>query len=718
MVNGMSEIDTALTLLQRREKNEQYFKTFHPEIYQTINGCALEKFNLSFIEKTGKLDLCLSYRSLYRGDARHYAEIEVNHFLNETLPEQISRYEHEFSAIPGKGQYNLPRFFYQHIEALLKEGGAPVSVSLGLLREGFLPHLTIVGVGLGFHIECLLEKVEVSSLAIYEDEIEVFAASLYTIDWFKIGALQQGLGKRISFQLGQLYHKELVYAHSWNALLKSWPAFPLFPCCYIHTVATGGCSPTDALHAFNKCIKDRPIFMSSWGSYDDEVNQVNQGVTNIRAGRNLLYEREHYNIPQEMPVCIVASGPSLDDRIESLRAMSLKSVVISCGSSITALFRHGIKPDIHLELESDHLMTTAYLDTIENADYLSSIPLLASLQLNPAVCQRFSRLSMFIKKESTLGTFPSEGAVVLDAGSPTCMNTGVRFAIKLGFKTIYLFGVDLGYQQGQSHHARSTAYHHEAAHPDLKSAGNLYNIETFKMPGVHGEVIVPKVLRLAHFRLENLIRDYQKEGFLLFNCSDGLAISGAQWLSQQQLEKISALGSLKALEVERQKKQVIDALFERPSEVVNPQYTELYERTLLEVKNSLETVSAEVTALFRQHTPKNCKQLTLVMHEIAHTFEYHHVKEHPMAYRLLKGSLIHFCYFGLAYALIADQGCDRHSKASQFIDHFKDVISHFFKILPRHFSNLFLDKEGSLSEQWAYLSIYDKEPGLERYLMP
>ena len=74
-------------------------------------------------------------------------------------------------------------------------------------------------------------------------------------------------------------------------------------------------------------------------------------------------------------------------------------MIVSCGSSITALYAHGIKPDFHLELESDYLITVGYLDTIDDPAYFEGIIAVAPVHINPYVLSPFKQSYLFEKRE-------------------------------------------------------------------------------------------------------------------------------------------------------------------------------------------------------------------------------------------------------------------------------------------------------------------------------
>lgn len=707
-------------MIQRHRKNLRFLETSYPELYVHIKGVALNQIKLNIDRKNKSIDIFQRGIPIYREDAQQFSENEVRIYLQNDLKNQLNKLANETNTYPRAGQYKLPRFFYSHLESILEhthDRNCPISLSP--IKDIPIPTLSIIGIGLGYHIKILIEKLDIYDLAIFENNIELFCASLYTVDWVSIHKTQSTFGKRLTFYIGDQYHPELLQTYLWNHLIKTWPAFPVLPCSYIHNIQIdGSLQPSELNDVFNKVLLNRKTYMCAWGSYDDEINQVNQALNNIRSNKNLLHTIKDQKI-SELPVCIIGSGPSLDERISSLRKLSKKAFVISCGSAITSLYQHGIKPDLHIELESDILMTIAYLKTIDDTGYLKRIPLLASVQVNPEIMNYFDKATLFIKQESTIGALPLNNIVKLDGGSPTCTNTGVRFAILMGFQQIFLFGVDLGYKEGTSPHARSTAYYNKHADPSLTASDALYARETTAIKGIHSTIIMPKVLQLALFRMENVIREYQNTDFFIFNCSDGVNIKGTTWLNRDEIEdKIQDL-AITSLASSEKKGYIINTIFK---DQIIPENTKINsikaETALNKTHHDLSKIHHYIENLFLYSEINSTKAYVGVANEICKYIENQVNDINPICYRLLKSSLQHFCYIGLCHSLKYEFEKKNQSVngAQGFLIEWQKIILHFLQTIPKHLHDLLLESSYETSESWIKLSIYDQEPNLGDYI--
>src|SRR5690606_10036454 len=72
---------------------------------------------------------------------------------------------------------------------------------------------------------------------------------------------------------------------------------------------------------------------------------------------------------QQLPVFIVGNGPSLDQCFDYLHQYKDQVVIISCGTALKALHKHGIKPDFHAELEQNRA-TYEWVSQVDDPEYL------------------------------------------------------------------------------------------------------------------------------------------------------------------------------------------------------------------------------------------------------------------------------------------------------------------------------------------------------------
>jgi hypothetical protein len=198
-------------------------------------------------------------------------------------------------------------------------------------------------------------------------------------------------------------------------------------------------------------------------------------------------------------------------------------LVISCGTGLGLLLRNGIKPDVHCELEN----VEAPADLIEmyRGRYdLSGILLFASTTVDHRLAGLFDRAVLFFRpglaSERLFGAGPDQ---TLANVTPLVSNLGLCAARVLGASSIYLVGIDLG--------TKDLARHHSQDSPYMTGMWQFTCPLPIKAPGNFGGEVFTEPEYLMSRHTKELEIAHNGGGRRYFNCSDGVAISGAQALA-------------------------------------------------------------------------------------------------------------------------------------------------------------------------------------------
>ncbi len=110
----------------------------------------------------------------------------------------------------------------------------------------------------------------------------------------------------------------------------------------------------------------------------------------------------------------------------------------------------------------------------------------------------------------------------IEYSNPFVGNTGLNYAALLGFKDVYLFGIDNGYKSADKHHSTLSLYYNEKQeakyHQDLN--------DTFPAAGnFGGEVLINHLFGLSIHNMACVLKDYPDVHCV--NSSDGAYIEGA-----------------------------------------------------------------------------------------------------------------------------------------------------------------------------------------------
>jgi len=304
---------------------------------------------------------------------------------------------------------------------------------------------------------------------------------------------------------------------------------------------------------------DLPVFLQQWGHYDDEINQYNNARHNLLQGAK-IFKPSDFKINPHIPVAVIGAGPSLDDRIEIIKKYRGKLLIISCGTTIGTLYKHNIKPDFHVELESDYVVYDAIKSSTDKK-FRSGITFIGAAQVNPRCMSLFDRSCIFFKDSSVLAQLflDNQNDVVMNT-TPSCTNAGCAIAVKLGFKNIFLFGTDFGFINKEKHHATGSVYYKDEDDISfvLAKANKLEDKDLVETISVTGKKIKTKQFYYTcQLRLEEGIKFAHKMGLTIRNCSDGASIKNTIWTPNEKLDLVLA-----ELEVNANPKDLSSGIYE------------------------------------------------------------------------------------------------------------------------------------------------------------
>ena len=530
-----SEAEVLQLAMQRmREKNEAFFKHKEPSIYNFIKDKKLAHSDLRIVKSpSGELELDVVERGAkrYFDRGQHYCQKEAEKFMAQMTPgTQLPP-----SAPVGPHLFTFQRVGSLHFKELATELDNRITLEPNISMPNFYPLLIIMGMGLSFHIEKVVKSCDINSLIIYENNMDRILTSLYTIDWEEIYSYfnnQNGRTIQLIFSTGEDFH--VHQACLWNEVVNYCPYFPFVSLFYNHL------NDATNLKIIKGIQKDIVTYLQQWGNYDDEINQYNNARHNLLANSR-IYRPSQFKVNPYMPIVVVGAGPSLDDRIGMIQKHREKLLVISCGTTIGTLFEYGIKPDFHVELESDYIVYEA-ISKATTPEYRKDITLLASVQVNPRCLALFEKSLVFFKDSTSLAELYIENKQdIINNTTPTCTNAGVALAFKMRPKNLFLFGTDFGFISKDKHHAKGSVYYKAEDEISfvLSNANNFEKEALTTTMSVHGTKIETKPMYFtAQRRVEECIKIAHLAGIKVFNCSDGASIKNSVWTPNEQLDKM------------------------------------------------------------------------------------------------------------------------------------------------------------------------------------
>lgn len=409
-------------LLKIQQQSEKQLKLcLNPD--QSINVLSADLQQLLFPSSQEKIDQLsenlLSAIKIHVRPNTSFSEIsELAEQLRELAPISTG-FQNKLLALGGFAEQ-------------LNHPGKPISINRQAIN--FLPLLRIYGIGLGQHITAALQRYDVATLVIYEQNIELFIASLFTTPWHIIlASFDQNPNRNLCLILGQ---DALMFSTEELFLGKLHPYFSS-----AHAALSG--SLEHDYRVLQQRARDFDLshfFSQAGGFYEDQVSGLKASLDNI------INQRLFFN-GQQQPLCnsvfVVGSGPSLNESIEYIKKNYKKALIIACGSAISALINHGITPHIHVLQERN--VDRSFLLNYTDADTYSGITCI-KLNVVGVDVDDLYRQTLVLQKANDPGSslLAAEHYPVSHNVSPTVTNLGVVLTHLIKPRNAYLFGLDYG----------------------------------------------------------------------------------------------------------------------------------------------------------------------------------------------------------------------------------------------------------------------------------
>lgn len=568
-------------LEQRKDRNVRYLQKRAPLLLEVLKKPSKINCGIFIDQHTGRIDIQIDGKRMYGGDPY---KISMN------LIEEFERSGFKFYVRPKVDTtYKDIMMDMRHWHEYLTKAGEDPKVDFvkkPIQRGDRFGSFLCLGIGLGYHIVEICSRYDIKQLIIVERDPEIFKASLFTIDWQFI---EKYMRDNRSFNVfinddPEETSKEVIY-YCQSVLNPSlsfdMPVFVLFS--------------DEYYNAFFEKFKERfdQIF-SGWGFFQDEIWSLEHTLENITREIPVYYGDR--TVSENAKAFVIGAGPSLDNCLDFIDKNKENAVVFSCGSSIGTLYRAGIKPDFHVEIERTKTTYDA-LVLSTSPEYLSSIPAIYNNPMYPDVSTLFKEKYMFLKGNDTGVYFFPPDIPRLVYTHPTVVNCGISFAINAGFKEIYLFGADMGYRDPSKHHAKgnvaldkNTSFFKEKEDTDYEVEGNF-----------GGKVYSNFILNWARTWIEDLIKI--TKDVKVFNLSDGAKIKGT---IPAKMEEIKLKPIQKSIEIETIKKSFRkDYLNDK--KFIRDRLLQLEKETVNYRKYALSQLNGKI---------KNTSQLMDVLHNI------------------------------------------------------------------------------------------------------
>lgn len=475
-----------------------------------------------------------------------------------------------------------------------------------------VPTALVFGVGLGYHLGYIYEKCKIGTLFLFEPDLDLFYASLFCFDWAPLLTYlnEENLGLQIL--LGQ---DEDTIVRDFASAIHSRGSFLI-----ANAFIMWGYQNEKIKNLMLKIKQEYYLLVMGWGFFDDNLIALSHTVNNIERGIPFLKDNEKIlKEQQDIPVFVIGNGPSLDESLDVIKANKNSAILIACGSAITALYNVGIKPDIYVATERTKGVYD-FLVSMDADEYLKDI-LFLSLDVIHPYCSTLFRHSALLFKRSEPGIslcstfFPETNNVTaLGAVNPMVGNLGVSVPIHLGFKKIFLFGLDNGYKDKNHHHSKFSAYYNNEEGAKALTEIVCSENQLPREGNFGGFVISDPMFDTSRKVIEQVLE--ANDEVQCFNCSDGAKITGAKSLRSHKIDVLPSVN----------KKLVLNDIITRISSPLSLTKSDFY--PLLDVDYFNYFIDKMLEEWQRDFSSRNeINQLMLrhfsYLHQIANTRQRH-----------------------------------------------------------------------------------------------
>ena len=386
-----------------------------------------------------------------------------------------------------------------------------------------VPMMFMFGVGLGFHLGYLYERITPVNLYIIEPCSDFFYLSLCVFDYSNLIDYVKTQNLGLKFFIGEDHSKMLMDISTYSAKYPMNFATTSF---YNHY-------PSEKMRELWKTLEGNIVSLI-WGAgfFDDTLTGMCQSRLNIL--NHIQFLEQQTKLPEQytsVPVLVIGSGPSLDAELELIKKNNNKVFIIACGTALTALLNYGINVDIFVAVERTPDVYKSLL-TINDSKLLDNILCIAPDTTYPQTINLFKhkvigfkvneamyRALAFNKKLDNYQKF-----YPLSMINPLVANMGIVIATFLQFKEIYLVGVDCGSAYEEAHSKYSMYYENKKLKKEYTDMTLNKNPNVY--PGNFTDTVRTNDLFTTSLHCMEKVIHANKKQITYYNASNGAKIEG------------------------------------------------------------------------------------------------------------------------------------------------------------------------------------------------
>jgi hypothetical protein len=329
-----------------------------------------------------------------------------------------------------------------------------------------IKHVLFIGIGLGYHIELLLEKFPNIAFSIYEPNAEVLNAFLSRVN---LTRYKENRIKDIFTKAEQIYNLDnfldVLVDHSIDL------EFPISLQLNFEEIQSFRLYIKEQLKEKRFSLGTNAAFQQRW-----TINSIINFLEVLNTPN--FFEDINSHLLQDKPVILAAAGPSLSLEIENLRKIKEegRAYIFAVGSAVNALISENILPDAFFSYDPKQ-RNAKVSERIKEKNL--DIPLIFGSSIGFEVLKNYpGRKIHFLTSQDTFSHYIlgiDNRNTIPDAPSVAVLT--LYILLKLKVRTIILVGQNLGFVN-RKRFAKGIKYDHQKNELDEQEIKKLQLVES------------------------------------------------------------------------------------------------------------------------------------------------------------------------------------------------------------------------------------------------
>ncbi|KKM12357.1 hypothetical protein SY88_04205 [Clostridiales bacterium PH28_bin88] len=375
--------------------------------------------------------------------------------------------------------------------------------------------LIVFGVGMFYHLEILLNQFPDKLIIGYEPDLEIFLHLLRNRDISRY-ILQHRLTLLVEHESVKWDRLLLTYLVDHPDAGIGWQAFPVYERVYSTKWRQLGQSMVALLIAFQSNLVTTRYFSNLW-----LINFFHNLLPAVSSpGAHTLFNRF-----KGIPAVIVSAGPSLNKNVHLLRELENRALILSAGSAINILEKHGVTPHCIVGIDGAVDDNSKIYERSLSAE---DVFLLYSTTFYHGIVNNFRgpKVVMQLDHYDYLAWLNGElhRNIGIVRSGPSVSNVAMDLAYKLGCDPIVLLGQDLAYTNYQ-HYGDGAIFQQTFTEEDKQKKGAVVRKDIYG-----NDVLTTKAFLTMKTKFELDLQEL-KGRFFIDATEGGLKIEGTNLLT-------------------------------------------------------------------------------------------------------------------------------------------------------------------------------------------